>query len=177
MEINTGLVHIYHGDGKGKTTCATGLAVRCAGGGGKVLFYQFLKNGSSGELNVLKNVSNITVMEGYDKVKFSYLMTEEETKETTEYYSKKLREISEKISEGDYQLLILDEVLHAVNKGYIELQAMLEFIKNKPEKLEVVLTGRDPKEELLEVADYVTEMKKIKHPFDRGIASRHLIED
>ena len=56
MEINTGLIHIYHGDGKGKTTCATGLAVRCAGGGGKVLYYQFLKNGSSGEINILKNI-------------------------------------------------------------------------------------------------------------------------
>ena len=177
MDINTGLIHIYHGDGKGKTTCATGLAVRCAGGGGKVLYYQFLKNGSSGEINILKNISNITVMEGYEKIKFSFLMTEEEERETKEYYGNKLKEISEKISIEDYQLLVLDEVLHAVNKGYIELEELLDFIKNKPEKLEVVLTGRDPKEELLEIADYVTEMKKIKHPFDRGVASRHLIED
>lgn len=172
----TGLIHIYHGDGKGKTTCAAGLALRCAGGGGKVLFFQFLKDGSSGEIAALKSVQGIEVMEGYKETKFSFQMTEEEKKQTAQYYTKMWENIVSKVCGKEYQLLILDEVLHAINLGYLELGTVLDFLSNRPEGLETVLTGRNPKDELIEVADYITEMKKIKHPFDKGIGARHLIE-
>lgn len=177
MKHDMGLIHIYCGDGKGKTTACVGLALRCAGGGGNVLFYQFLKDGSSGELSGLKQMDNIDVMEGYLKSKFSFLMNDKEIAEAKAYYTDKFKEIYQKAGSGKYQLLVLDEALHAVNLGYISLESMLDFLKEKPEHLEVVLTGRNPKEALCEVADYITEMKKVKHPFDKGIGARHLIED
>lgn len=171
-----GLIHIYYGDGKGKTTCATGLALRCAGGGGKVLFFQFLKDGSSGEIDALKAVPGIEVMEGYKETKFSFQMTELEKKKTKEYYQSLWKKIVEKVYKEDYQLLVLDECLHAINLEYIDLGEVLDFLYKRPQGVEIVLTGRNPKEELIQVADYVTEMKKIKHPFDLGIGARRLIE-
>lgn len=171
-----GLVHIYCGDGKGKTTAATGLAVRCAGGGGKVLFYQFLKDGTSNEINILRNIDNIDVMDGYKKTKFYRDMSQTEKAEAKEYYIKQLENISQIIVQKDYDLLVLDEALHAVNMGFIPLETMVSFIKNKPLGLELVLTGRNPNKELLELADYVSDICKIKHPFDKGIMARNLIE-
>lgn len=176
MKDETGLIHIYCGDGKGKTTAAVGLAVRCAGGGGKVFFYQFLKDGTSGEIDILKNIDEITVGKGYALAKFSFQMTDEEKENARIFYEKELDEIISIVSNQEYQLCVLDEILHAVNLGFVSLDKLVGFLKNKPEKLEVVLTGRNPKEELCELADYITEMNKIKHPFDKGISARTMIE-
>lgn len=171
----TGLIHIYHGDGKGKTTAAVGLSVRVAGGKGKVLFYQFLKDGKSNEIKALKKFSHITVPEGYDEIKFSFQMTEEEKRKTKEYYTKEFDKIIN-LCQDSYQLLVLDEILHAINLGYLELGKVVDFLKHKPSTLEVVMTGRNPSKELIELADYITEMKKEKHPFDQGVSARKLIE-
>ena len=177
MSGNTGLIHIYHGDGKGKSTAACGLAIRCAGGGGKVLYYQFMKSGKSGEIALLKQIKGIKVVEGRKDSKFSFRMSEEEKKLSKEYYMSRFNEIKKETESGDYNLLVLDEALHAVNNEFVPLDVMLEFLADKPANLEVVLTGRNPGKELTDIADYVTMMKKEKHPFDKGIGARLLIEE
>lgn len=177
MSGNTGLVHIYHGDGKGKSTAACGLALRCAGGGGKVLYYQFMKSGKSGEISLLKQISGIKVLEGRTDSKFSFQMSKEEKRISKEYYMSRMNEIKKETDSNNYNLLVLDEALHAVNNEFVPLEMMLEFLANKPDNLEVVLTGRNPGKELTDIADYVTLMKKEKHPFDKGIGARLLIEE
>lgn len=171
-----GLIHIYCGDGKGKTTCAMGMAIRCAGAGEKVLIYQFMKDNSSSERAVLDQISNITLLEAIPKIKFSCQMTEEEKEQTASYYRKKFKEITEQLQTEDYRMVILDEIMSTINLGFIDIETVEEFLKTKPEHLEVVMTGREPKESLCELADYITEMKKNKHPFDQGIGSRKAIE-
>lgn len=172
----TGLIHIYCGDGKGKTTAAMGLAARCSGGGGKVLIFQFLKGNTSGERAALEQLSDITILEGYENIKFSRAMNPQEKEQAVEYYHKKFNEIVEMVQEKTFQLLILDEVIAAVNLGFLEETELITFIKRKPELLEVVLTGRNPSGSLLELADYVSNIEKVKHPFDKGIMARKLIE-
>ncbi len=173
-EDKTGLIHIYCGDGKGKTTAAVGLALRCAGGGGRVLFYQFLKGNGSGERAALKGVDGIDVWDGPETVKFVWNMTDEEKREAGIYYRGVFRRLC-KAAEGR-DMLVLDEAVPALRYGFIDTEELLEFFANKPEGLELVLTGRDPDERLVDAADYVTRMEKIKHPFDRGIAMRKYIE-
>lgn len=171
-----GCIHIYTGDGKGKTTTATGLSIRFAGNGGKVLFTQFLKDGSSSEIGVLKTITGITVESCTRSFGFSFLMNEEEKKEAAAYYSEHLQKILKQAVENGYGMLVLDEVIGAYNIPFIDRGVLLAFLKQKPEELEVVMTGREPAEELLELADYVSEIKKIKHPFDKGIPARDGIE-
>ena len=154
-----GLVHIYCGDGKGKTTAAIGLAVRCAGGGGRVLFVSFLKDNKSGERNALKNTEN-----------------EKEKKCYNKYCADVLSDVSEKASKGIYNMLVLDEIIPAMNNDIIPENYVLDIIKERPDDLEIILTGRNPSENIMDSADYITEMKKIKHPYDKGITARKYIE-
>ncbi len=172
----TGLVHIYCGDGKGKTTAAVGLAVRCAGGGGKVLFASFLKDDRSGERNILDYIDNIELIKNPKKIGFYKFMDDKEKEECKKECRDKFSLIKELIAENEYDMLILDEIIPVINYGIISEEEMLDFLNTKPEGLETVLTGRGPSEKLMDAADYVTEMKKIKHPFDKGIKARAFIE-
>lgn len=171
-----GLIHIYCGDGKGKTTAAMGLAIRCAGTGKKVMIFQFLKGNTSSERRILQEVSDITLLDGYETIKFVKNMTKTEKFETKAYYHKKFIEIINIIKQNKYQMLILDEIIAAVNYGFVEEEKLIEFLQNKPKELEVVLTGRNPSERVCKIADYITEMKKIRHPYDKGIGARNGIE-
>lgn len=172
----TGLIHIYCGEGKGKTTAAMGLATRCSGGGGKVLVFQFLKNDISGERKALGQLPNVTLLEGFKKIKFSKEMNRQEKEEAIQYYKQHLIEIEIKVKEEAFQLLILDEVIAAINLGFLEEREVVKLLNEKPEGLEVVLTGRNPSDKLQELADYISKIEKVKHPFDRGIKARKLIE-
>lgn len=172
-----GLVHIYHGDGKGKTTCGMGLCVRAAGAGKKVLIYQFLKDGSSSEFNVLRHIPQITLMAPRKEIKFTFLMTDAEKAECKNYYTEKFAEICNLVSDGDYDVLYLDEALHVLNNGMLDESLVLEFLKNKPQKLEVIMNGYYPSEALQEAADYISQIKKEKHPFDLGVPARKGIEE
>jgi len=174
--MEKGLVHIYCGDGKGKTTCAAGLAIRCAGYNGKVLWFQFLKKDTSGERRSLEKLGSVELVSGYEKMKFTFSMTDKEKAEAGAFFKGKLKEIAEMVSDGNYDLLVMDEILGAITSGMIDEKSVIEFIKNKPECLEVVLTGRNPSSQLCEYADYVTEMIKVKHPYDKGIMAREKIE-
>ena len=175
--MEKGLIHIYCGDGKGKTTAAMGLAIRAAGRKKKVFITQFLKSGKSGELISLEELQEyITFMPGKPVNKVVWNMNEDEKKQAKLEHTERFKEIIKIMNNENYDLLILDEIIATINNDFIELKDVIEFLKNKPNGLEVVMTGRDPKNELIELANYVTEMKCIKHPFKEGVPSRVGIE-
>ena len=169
-------VHIYCGDGKGKTTAAVGLAVRAAGRGKRVLIARFLKTDDSGEVAVLARIPGIRVMPCSRTFGFFWQMTEEEKKEAGQYYRELLCRAWQEAVRGSYHLLVLDEILAACNHGLVEEQRLISDLRIRPPGLEVVLTGRDPSKELVDLADYVSEIQKKKHPFDRGLSARKGIE-
>lgn len=173
---NQGLVHIYCGDGKGKTSAAVGLAVRAAGRGMKVLVVRFLKTENSGEVEVLRSIPGITVTPCDRTFGFVFRMTEEQKQEAALYYQSRFEAAVTEAVQGQYDLLILDEILASCNYGMVQEQSVVEFLKNRPLGLEVVLTGRDPSEHLLELADYVSEICMRKHPYQKGIPARKGIE-
>ncbi len=174
--MEQGLVHIYCGDGKGKTTCAVGLMIRCAGQGGRVLCFQFLKGDNSGERRILEKLEKVTLMSCYGKVKFTSKMNEEEKLEAKTFYQNRFQQIITMVQQKEYDLLVLDEIMAAISAGFLEEKEVVRFLQNKPVTLEVVMTGRNPGEELLKLADYVTEMKMCKHPYEKGISARRMIE-
>lgn len=168
-------LHVYCGDGKGKTTASVGLAVRAAGNGMKVLFCQCMKDGSSSEVEMLKKLG-ITYDCCTERFGFFWNMTEEKKKAASYAYTRLFEDVTKKAEKEAYDLLVIDEFMSAYNHGLIDQKKALDFLLHRPEKLEVVLTGRDPGEEILKLADYVTEMRKVKHPFDEGIPARKGIE-
>ena len=174
-EERFGAVHIYCGDGKGKTTCGMGLCLRAAGAGRRVLIYQFMKDNASSERQILKTIPGITLLDGFQEEKFSFQMTEEEKAQRRAYYGKKLQEVFT-MAGTSYDLLFLDEVVYTVREGLLQEKLLLDCLDKKPEELEVVMTGQDPDEELLRRADYITTMQKIRHPYDRGLCARKGIE-
>lgn len=171
-----GLVHIYEGDGKGKTTAAIGLAVRCAGSGKKVLFSQFLKSDTSSELKVLKNIDNINVYVKKNNFGFTFNMTETEKIVAKDFFTRYLKDIIHLAVTSKVDLLVMDEVIDACNMDMVETDMLINFLKTRPENMEVVMTGRNPKDEIAESADYLTRFKKVKHPFDKGVRARVGIE-
>ena len=169
-----GLIHIYCGDGKGKTTAAIGLAVRAAGSGRKVLLLQFLKDGTSAEFASLAHVPGIEVVPQTRRFGFSWTLTPAEQAEARAYYTGLLEDaFAWAPAEG---MLVLDEAVGTVNAGLLDGERLLALLGEKQPGLEVVLTGRDPSAALLDAADYVTEMRKVKNPFDRGVAARKGVE-
>lgn len=163
------MIHVYVGDGKGKTTASIGLSVRAAGHGFKVLFMQFLKDDSSGEIDVLRSIPGIEVVHCPVDHGFIFQMTEDQKRETAEEYDKML----DKAITSDAFLIVLDEVIHALNAGIIDREK-LEQVMDK--ESELVLTGRDAPEWITDRADYVSDIQKNKHPYDRGIQARVGIE-
>ena len=174
--MTTGLVHIYCGNGKGKTTTGMGLCTRAAGYGLQVLFFQFLKDNSSNERKILEAVDNITWIDGLDQEKFSFQMTEEEKAERRVFYGEQLKRVTKEAVDGDYDVLFLDESIYTIRAGLLDEQILLDFLDHKPEKLEVILTGQGPDEELIKRADYVSEICMRKHPYEKGIPARPGIE-
>ena len=156
--MNNGLIHLYTGEGKGKTTAAMGLVLRAAGSGLDVLIFQFLKDNSSSERIILEQIPNVTCLPGKDRVKFV----------------SKMDEIIKFC--GPFDVLVLDEILCAVQLGVLSEEKLVEFLEHKPRGLEIVLTGHVVSDKVLELADYVTEIRKVKHPYDQGITAREGIE-
>ncbi len=171
-----GLIHIYTGNGKGKTTASIGLAVRAAGCGKKVVFVQFFKGRDCGELHSFEELPNVTVIRHSSSHGFYKNMSDEEKELVRLEHDRFLSEALEKVKNGECDLLVLDEVISAYVHGMLDCAAVDELLSNKPEELELVLTGRNAPESFIEAADYVTEMKKIKHPFDKGIPARKGVE-
>lgn len=172
--LERGFVHLYFGNGKGKTTSAVGLAIRALGAGLKVAFLQFFKPGNSSEVKILRNFSPNLFFVSFHHAGFV----------NKENISEKLKE---KILEGynlfkdlllskNYNLIILDEFVYAINWNIIKLEDFLQVLKNKPLEIEIVITGREVPEALIEVSDLVTEMRMIKHYFQKGVKARWGIE-
>lgn len=167
------LVHVYTGDGKGKTTAALGLAVRAAGWGLKTLIVQFMKDWRYGEIKFFENC---------DKIKIVQFGTKEfvQRGEKPSYLIEKVREglkyAEREIQTGVWNIVILDEIITAVFFNLIEEAELLEFISRNRGKCEIVLTGRYATKNIIDRADLVTEMRKIKHPYDIGVPAREGIE-
>ena len=174
--MERGLVHLYCGDGKGKTSCAMGLALRAAGRGMRVVVAQFLKGADSGERRSLARLPGVTLLEVPEQVKFSFAMNEAERLEASGRFQALLEQVEELARSGACELAVLDEVCAAVNTGMLPLERVVDFLDHRPQGVEVVLTGRDPARELAERADYWTEMVLRKHPYQQGIAARPGIE-
>lgn len=168
------MIHLYCGDGKGKTTAAMGLAVRAVGHGCRVVLAQFLKSGKSGERAVLAGLPTVELLPVPEEMKFTFRMTEEE-KAAEGMRQRALLEEAFRAAE-EAGLLVLDELCAALSTGMVELERVLTLLNACPEGLEVVITGRNPPEELKAQADYITEMRKVRHPFDRGLSARSGIE-
>ena len=176
MIMEKGLIHIYCGDGKGKTTAAIGLAVRAAGAGKSVLIARFLKNDRSAELKALAQISGITVLPV--EREFGFIQTKDNPvrAEAAAYFTAFFEKAADLAVKDHYDMLILDEINVAVNYEMVPMDRLENFLLHKPTDQEVVLTGRDPKPEILQLADYVSEIRKIRHPFDQGIMAREGIE-
>ncbi len=164
-----GLVHIYTGDGKGKTMSAFGMTIRSAAYGRKVYLAQFMKGRPYGEDIYLKDDKNIEIEQfGWEKC-----IRKNEVNEThRQTIEKGLLTCREKMLTSKYNLVILDEIIVAVWFGLIKEKEVIDFIDIKPDGTDLILTGRYASEALIDRADLVTEMKNIKHPYDKGIEAR-----
>ena len=174
--MENGLTHIYCGDGKGKTTAAMGLIARACGCGRRVLLAQFLKDGSSGELHSLRSLPGFAEIPPQKIEKFTFQMNDAEKKETAEKCAQMLRAAREAAAAGSCDLLVLDECFGALSTGMLDEAELLDFVAHKPPELELVLTGRNPPVAFIQLADYVSEIQKIKHPYDAGTPARRGIE-
>lgn len=196
--MEKGLTHLYYGDGKGKTTAAVGLCIRAAGNKKRVLFTQFMKDGSSGEISLLKELPGAEVLWGNVPYGFYSRMADEEkrlfAKEQEKLFQKLLEKIEEErkrisactqnaaeaektpVWDGVSMLLVMDEITYAYGFRLIDRVRLENLLNNKPDFLEIVMTGRNPERFLVDAADYVTEMKCEKHPFEKGISARKGVE-
>jgi cob(I)alamin adenosyltransferase len=178
--LEKGLVQIYTGDGKGKTTAAFGLALRAAGQGNKVLIYQFLKPPSLdiGERFALQLGAVRIRVEALD-VEWDMAKSFEDPQQVSKAQraiSDALERLAETGEKRFYDVLILDEIVFCLSKGLAKLQDVKSVIDRRDRRVEIVLTGRGATKDLLALADLVTEMKSIKHPFDKGDSARRGIE-
>jgi len=176
MSGSPGLIHLYCGEGKGKTTACVGLAVRAAGRGKRVLFTQFLKDGKSGEISVLKKTEGITVIDGVAPDCFTFKMCEGKRAVLTAQNNEALRRAFDTARSEEADMLVLDECVTAVACGTLSEELLIGLAEQRPEGLELVMSGRSPSGRLVLLCDYVSEINKIKHPFDRGVAARDGIE-
>ncbi|MDR3301449.1 MAG: cob(I)yrinic acid a,c-diamide adenosyltransferase [Spirochaetaceae bacterium] len=166
------MIHIYTGDGKGKTTAAMGLALRAAGCGRRVVIVQFMKGRDSGEISVLRSLPNVTVLRNAQDYGFFSRTSEASRAQIIAENNQNLQAALALPAD----LLILDEAVGAYTLGALDTAALDALLAAPSPKRELVLTGRDPPPNLIEAADYVSEIRKIKHPFDKGIKAREGIE-
>ena len=169
------MLHIYTGNGKGKTTSAVGLAVRAAGAGLKVYFLQLMKDGSSSEIEMLRHLG-VNVRAAKSCCKFTFQMNEAERAAAAAEHNAILSEAAELIRSGSADLIVLDEFFCALSKELLDRELAESVILGDTGDTELVLTGRGACSPFTEKADYITEMIPVKHPYERGITARKGIE-
>lgn len=175
IHMTKGCIHIYTGNGKGKTTAAIGLAIRAKGRGFRVLLAQFMKGRiNSSEINVLKN-SSVTIKR-FHNICSPYFHPDIDRKQLRKEVIKAIAYIKTVMEKGIFNLIILDEFNCLIAENLITDNEAIDLISYKPESLELVLTGRGATKKLIDIADYATEMRMIKHPFSRGIRAKKGIE-
>lgn len=171
--VKKGLIIVHTGDGKGKTTAALGIALRACGYGMKVIMLQFFKGKwKYGELRSAPKLGTFEIQPMGQGFTWESKDVEVDKAMVREAW----RAAREKILSGNYDVVILDEINYALSYGFLPVGDIVEFLKNKPPMLHVILTGRDAKPEIIEIADLVTEMRQIKHPFEQGISAQKGIE-
>lgn len=167
------MIIIFTGDGKGKTTAALGVALRSAGWGRRTAILQFIKgNKKVGEWGAIKNIADIDIFQFVDDHKYYIGKPEIKHKESIPVALHQLKLI---VKSKKYDLIILDEINNAIDHKLIDVNQIIEIIRNQP-KTDFILTGRNASHKLIKVADLVTEMKKIKHPFDSGLLAKKGID-
>lgn len=168
-----GYIQVYTGNGKGKTTAALGLALRAAGAGFRVYIAQFVKGMKYSELDVLPRLSDYITLKQYGRDCF---IEREPTNEDIKAAQEGLKEVKEIMCSGEYQMIILDEANIAIYFNLFSVDDLLDFMREKPRGVELVITGRKADTRVIEAADLVTEMKEIKHYYQKGIEARSGIE-
>jgi cob(I)alamin adenosyltransferase len=171
--LDKGYIHVYTGDGKGKTTAALGLAIRAAGAGLRVLFVQFIKGMAYSEIAALGRFSDRIAVKQYGRGRF---IKGEPCREDVEAAGRGLTETRQALETGGYDMVVLDEANIAIQCNLFSIDKLAELIASKPCEVEMVITGRYAHPFLLDCADVVTEMKEVKHYYQRGIMARVGIE-
>lgn len=173
--MTTGLIHIYTGDGKGKTTAAVGISVRAQSRGLRVLFTQFFKEQDSGsEIAALNRIGITTI--NFDKVKSPLFHPDIERSTLRADAARALSRLMDIFNENRFDLVVIDEFICLITEGVLTEDEAIAFLRRKPLNLELVLTGKGATRSILEVADYVTFMKNLKHPYDKNTSARKGIE-
>lgn len=171
------MIHLYTGDGKGKTTAAAGLAVRAAGSGMRVIFSQFMKGSETGELHVLERLPEVEILRSPKNFGFYKTLTEGEKEELTRIHDGILEKLLEAMRGHKCDMVILDEITYPVNWKLLDVSKLQELVELAgAQGVELVLTGRNPASFLVDCADYVTEMRAVRHPFEKGVTARRGIE-
>jgi cob(I)alamin adenosyltransferase len=171
--LKKGYIHVYTGSGKGKTTAALGLGIRAAGAGMKIHMVQFMKGRRYSEIDTIENIENFTITQyGRDE----FVSKENPDKIDIDLAQKGFKYSKDIINNGKYDMIILDEINVAVDYNLIALKDLIKLLEGKPEKLELILTGRYAHPEIVRYADLVTEMLEIKHPYQQGITARKGID-
>ncbi len=171
--MRKGCIQIYTGDGKGKTTAALGLSLRAIGAGYKIFFAQFIKGMPYSEIDALKKLSSDITIKQFGLECF---IKNEPTRNDKMAAQKGLKSVAQVIDSGKYDIVIMDEVIIALYYKLITVEDLLKVIKSKPEHMEIIITGRKAPQELIDIADLVTEMVEIKHYYKKGIEARKGIE-
>ncbi|NLG25220.1 MAG: cob(I)yrinic acid a,c-diamide adenosyltransferase [Clostridiales bacterium] len=175
--MKRGLTHIYTGNGKGKTTAAMGLALRASGCGLRVAIFQFMKKTPSGEVAALALHERVTLCRaGTGCAKFLSDMTDEEKARCLDAQQELFDQACEAACDGAFDMVVLDEALGAMHAGAMDARQLAYLIEHRHRGTELVLTGRGAPQPLIDLADYVTEMRPIKHPYDRGTHARRGVE-
>ncbi len=173
-KLEKGLVQVYTGNGKGKTSAAFGSALRAVGRGLRVYIIQFIKGGFDyGELYIAKKIPRLTLT-AFGRGKF---ITEMPPSDRDVELAREAFELAKKtVESGKYDMVILDEINIVINLRMIGVNDVIQLIKNKPQHVELILTGRNAPKEIIEAADLVTEMREVKHPYAQGVQPRKGIE-
>ena len=175
-KLKKGLVQVYTGNGKGKTTASLGLCLRAVGTGLQAMVVQFMKGcGETGELSATSIFGSRFVIKQFGTGDFNF-----GTKPTAAELASAqegLDFVAHELVTGNYDIIVLDEISHAVNKGFLAVDDIVQVITNRCPQVEVVLTGRDMPAELLAIADLISEIGAVKHPYDQGIKARQGIEE
>jgi cob(I)alamin adenosyltransferase len=168
-----GYIQVYTGNGKGKTTAALGLALRASGAGLKVFFAQFMKGVESSEIAVLDKLGDLITLKQYGAASF---IKDKPTQEDITGALEGLAKAKQAMLSGSFQVIVLDEANVAVYHNLFSVEDLLDFIRAKPDDVELLITGRNAHPMIIEAADLVTEMKEIKHYYQRGVPARIGIE-
>ncbi len=174
-----GYIQVYTGDGKGKTTASLGLAMRALGRDWKVLIVMFTKGGNNyGELNSFRQLSdkisdNLTIVQaGIDRI----IYKKNQTQKDINAIKKGWNLVKKAVKNDEYQLIILDEANIAIDLGILDVDDVIKVLDNKPDEMEIVLTGRNAHPKIIEKADLVSKIEPVKHYWDKGIHARKGIE-